>query len=223
MQKQKVKGYTRLVYNSKKQKLEKKKTFRVKHSTIALLVLITAIAYLSLQFRGLLSDISPIESVQVPRGINSQLSQESVKEVANLKTSEVSEAYYKFEPKTKYIENELQVFQAVIEACNHHGLDNDQCRNDLMGMVYAETRTFENKLGDNSLSRGILQIHKGYHPDITKEQAEDIYFASKWTLARMINYGYKTDRERAIMKHNGTPYTKATLNYLNTVNYYINL
>jgi len=218
MNKIKVKGYTRLVYNSKKQKIQPKKGLRIKKTTVALFALLTAISVVALQFRGLISDISPSESVQVPRVTNSQVSVEQVKEVANIKP----DALLKFRPKTQHTSSEFDAYKAVIEACKHHGLDNENCRLDLMGIIYRETGDFTNKIGDGGKSYGVFQIHLGYHKHITVEQANDIYFATKWTLARMIHNGYKNDRDRAIRMHNGSPTNPKTYAYLQTVNSYIN-
>jgi hypothetical protein len=54
-----------------------------------------------------------------------------------------------------------------------------------------------------------------------QEQARDINFNIKWTLDRMIHYGYPVYRSRAIMKHNGTPNTPNTLRYLASINQYV--
>lgn len=119
---------------------------------------------------------------------------------------------------------------ASAQACQKHGLATttqnglsiSQCVSDLLAMMATETgASFNfNARGDNNLSNGLLQINSHYHPTITLSQAQDPFFSADWTLARMINYGYKTNRDRAIMKHNGTPNTPNTLNYLNKVNAY---
>jgi hypothetical protein len=43
-------------------------------------------------------------------------------------------------------------------------------------------------VGDNGYSRGLFQIHKGYHPTISDEQAFNIRFATEWTMNK-INKG----------------------------------
>jgi hypothetical protein len=223
MQKQKVKGYTRMVYNPKKQKLEKKK-LRIKKTHLILIVLLTALSVITYQYQALIKDINEISHTsqskrqEVAEATNTQ-------ELTNEATTRQIEGYnpiFKFRPKTKHTSSEYDAYEAVIEACRHHGLDNENCRQDLMGIAYAETRDFTNKIGDAGKSFGIMQIHLGYHRHITVEQANDIYFATKWTLARMIHNNYKTNRDVAIMKHNGTPNTSRTLAYLQTVNSYVN-
>lgn len=222
-----VKGHTRLVYNTKKQKLENKPVIRIKKSHIVLVSLITAISIIFSQYQGLISEIGDISQ----RGEIIIKRIQSQKQEIKATTGQIKANKAIIQPtydkdinlmKTNYKQNELQVYKAVSEACKYHGLDTVSCRNDLMGMAYAETRTFENKTGDSGKSAGVFQIHKDYHPEITKEQAEDIYWASKWTLRRMIFKGYKNNRDLAIMSHNGTPNTKATIAYLATVNNYIN-
>jgi hypothetical protein len=172
-----------------------------------------------LNLKSEIGSISQQERINALKVINTQ-EQDLETDTSQL---EPNKDFVSYNLRTKYIENEIIAFQAVNEACIYHGLDNNQCRLDLMGIIYAETRDFSNKLGDSNKSRGLFQIHKGYHPEITDEQANDPFFSAKWTLRRMIFKGYKTNRDYAIMSHNGTPNTKATLSYLETVNYYISL
>jgi len=125
--------------------------------------------------------------------------------------------------KTNYPANETIAYEASRAACKYHGLDTEQCYLDLVGMAYAEHRDFSNRAGDSGLSRGMFQINSYYHPEVTAEQANDPYWAAKWTLARMINgYNYPDNREVAIRSHNGNPYGQQTAKYIATVNSYIN-
>ena len=94
------------------------------------------------------------------------------------------------------------------------------CVNDLLAMAWTESRFNPNAIGDNGNSHGLFQIHLGYHPEITQEQARDINFSINWTLNRLEKYGYPVYRSRSIMKHNGTPNTSNTLKYLASVNNY---
>ncbi|MDA3803164.1 MAG: hypothetical protein PF488_04745 [Patescibacteria group bacterium] len=102
-------------------------------------------------------------------------------------------------------EAEQEVWEASFKACKKHGIDTYECASDLVAMAGVETGGYFNfkAVGDGGLSKGILQIHQGYHPDITDEQAFDPYFSADWTLARMINNGYKEDRDLAVRLHNG--------------------
>jgi len=125
--------------------------------------------------------------------------------------------------KTDYFENEVQVWLASEAACKSVGLG-DKCLEDLMAIAYTESRSFNYKaVGDGNKSYGAFQIHLGYHPYVTVEQATDPYWAAKWTINRLIAKGYLRDRDYAIMSHNGTPGIPATIAYLATVNKYINL
>jgi len=125
--------------------------------------------------------------------------------------------------KTAYFDNEVQVWLASEQDCNSVGLGTS-CINDLMGMAYTESRSFNYRaMGDGNKSFGGWQIHLGYHPEVTIEQATDPYWAAKWTINRLIAKGYLRDRDYAIMSHNGTPGIPTTIAYLATVNKYINL
>jgi hypothetical protein len=92
-----------------------------------------------------------------------------------------------------------------------------------MGMAYAEHRDFSKTCGDSCKSKGVFQINQKYHPEITDDQANDTYFAAKWTLGRMIKLGYKTNPEYAIRSHNGNPTQPQTLPYIASVNKYISM
>ena len=107
----------------------------------------------------------------------------------------------------------------ALTLCVEKGLEYS-CVNDLMAMAWTESRFDPNRVGDSGNSYGMFQIHRGYHPDISVEQAKDIEFSAQWTLERLIHYGYPEKKDYAIMKHNGTPYTQRTLSYLQSVNGY---
>lgn len=121
--------------------------------------------------------------------------------------------------KTDNYEAEVIIRLAARQACDRKGLG-DSCVEDLVGIAWAESRSFNLKaVGDSGLAHGVFQIHLGYHPEITIEQAEDPYWAADWTLSRMMANGYPGHRSVAIMKHNGTPWTSKTTKYLNIVNF----
>ncbi len=124
-------------------------------------------------------------------------------------------------------DGERETWLASFQACEKHGLNEtieqlNDCAGTLHAIAATETGNSFNLLsvGDSGKSQGAFQIHQGYHPNITTAQAQDPYFSADWTLARMINNDYKTNSNRAIMKHNGTPNTSKTLAYLNKVNSY---
>lgn len=121
-------------------------------------------------------------------------------------------------------DSEREIWLASFQACQKHNApDINACADDLHAIAATETGNSFNLLsiGDNGKSKGAFQIHQGYHPHIETVQANDPYFAADWTLARMINNGYLTNRDISVMKHNGTPNTPKTLNYLSKVNSYL--
>lgn len=122
--------------------------------------------------------------------------------------------------------------QATAQACQKHGLATttpdgsriSDCVADLLAMVAVETgASFNlNAIGDSGHSIGLFQICDTYHPKITTEQRQDPFFSADWTLARMINNHYKTNRNYAIRRHNGGINWR-TADYLNKVNQYKSL
>ncbi len=205
----KVKSHKRIVWDNKRKRVIKKRGIRVKKSHIILTALLISSLIIIWQGYKLNTEIKP------------QIEITATKKQKKENTKSAENPSKEFKPKTNYKENETETYNAVEAACKYHGMDTKQCRNDLMGIAYAEHRDFGNGIGDSTQSYGRFQIHLGYHPEITKEEAEDVYFAAKWTLRRLIYNGYKTNRDIAIMKHNGTPNIEATKSYLKTVNQYI--
>ncbi len=131
-------------------------------------------------------------------------------------------ARYNFLPQNKDRQEMTNTYKIMVEAtkqCNKRKLG-EQCVNDIMAMSWVESRHNPQTIGDRGGSHGILQICQHYHPEITQAQAENIEFAIDWTLNRLLHYGWGENRDFAVMKHNGTPYTKNTLNYLVKVNNY---
>lgn len=122
--------------------------------------------------------------------------------------------------------------QATVQACQKHGLATttpdglhiSDCVADLLAMVATETGASFNfhAIGDNGHSIGLFQICDTYHPNITTAQRQDPFFSADWTIARMINNHYKTNRDYAVRKHNGGINWK-TAQYLAKVNYYKNM
>ena len=97
----------------------------------------------------------------------------------------------------------------------------DYCVKDMTAITYVESRFNPKVKGDSGLARGVYQIHLGYHPDISIEQAEDINFATAWTLNRLVKNGYPVYRSNSIRLHNGGLNNPKTLTYLQSVNNYI--
>jgi hypothetical protein len=118
------------------------------------------------------------------------------------------------------IENEIKRISK--EECGKRKLG-DFCQKDLLAIAYTEHRDLNcDRKGDGGKSVGCYQIHLGYHPEVTVEQAKDLKFSIAWTLNRLVANKYPVKRSIAVMKHNGTPWTKKTLAYLKSVNSYKN-
>lgn len=58
----------------------------------------------------------------------------------------------------------------------------------LVKLAYCESRFDPLAIGDSGKSRGLFQIHKGFHPEVSNEQAFNIRYATEWTI-KMINSG----------------------------------
>ena len=156
----------------------------------------------------------------------------------NATIATLTEKVYQIELKTKNTQAEVIINESALQACHKHALDKtpeqlDACRSDLVAMAYTETQedpfNCELKGNDSYNSLGCFQISRHYHPEITDAQAIDPFFSADWTLARMINNGYKTNRDNAVRLHNGS-ITLAdgsdnwrTAQYLSKVNHYKNL
>ena len=60
----------------------------------------------------------------------------------------------------------------------------------LVRLAYCESRFDPKALGDSGKSRGLFQIHSGYHPDVSDEQAYNIRFATEFAI-KAINEGHQ--------------------------------
>ena len=58
----------------------------------------------------------------------------------------------------------------------------------LIALAFCESSLNPYAVGDNGKSRGLFQIHKGYHPEITDEQAFSAEFSTQWVIDK-INAG----------------------------------
>lgn len=94
------------------------------------------------------------------------------------------------------------------------------CVQDTLGIAWTESRFDCSVIGDEGNSYGCFQIYRQAHPEVTVKQAQDVEFATRWTVNNLAEHGYTTNRDRAVMKHNGTPYTAKTLAYLTSVKSY---
>jgi hypothetical protein len=59
----------------------------------------------------------------------------------------------------------------------------------LVRLARCESGLRPNALGDGGHSRGLFQIHSGYHPTVTDEQAYSIDFSTRWTINKLMNGG----------------------------------
>lgn len=60
----------------------------------------------------------------------------------------------------------------------------------LVRLAQCESTLNPQALGDSGQSRGLFQIHRGYHPEISDECAFNLRCATEWTMDR-INAGYQ--------------------------------
>lgn len=99
----------------------------------------------------------------------------------------------------------------VIDAAARHHL-NEKHKTDLYLTILAMTRhesgfncaaAGDRLDGTNPVSHGCLQIRVDIRP-VTVQQAQDFRFAVKWTIDRMMHYGWKDHPTYAVSKHNGS-------------------
>ena len=57
----------------------------------------------------------------------------------------------------------------------------------VLKVIKCESRLNPNALGDYGRSRGLVQIHNQYHPEVTDEQAYDPYFAVDFLIEGLKN------------------------------------
>lgn len=118
-------------------------------------------------------------------------------------------------------ETDQQIYMEAEIACAKYGLG-ENCINDLRAIAANETAgTFDcEQVGDGGSAHGCFQINFHWPRTITPEQAVEIKTSVNWTLDRLIATGYKTNRDGAIRRHNGSATNPKTLTYLNNVNRY---
>ena len=91
----------------------------------------------------------------------------------------------------------LGMAAAVSRVCKEKELDYRWCRNDLLAIAFVESR-FNCKVIGKFKEKGCFQIMP-YH----NWKAGDFENDAKWTLDRLIRYGYPKFRTRALQCHNG--------------------
>lgn len=112
-----------------------------------------------------------------------------------------------------------QIAETAYYECNLHGLG-QRCINDLLAIAWKETRYRCGDKGDGGNSHGCYQIYRIANQNVTVEQAENIVFSTRWTLNRMIRFGYPKYRTYAIRKHNGSANNPVTLRYFQSIDKY---
>ena len=80
----------------------------------------------------------------------------------------------------------------------------DTCYRDLLAIATVETGIDCSLVGDGGNSYGCYQIHRGYHPHVTVEQAQDFAWATGWALDFLVGKGYPHHRTYAIVRWNGS-------------------
>lgn len=68
-----------------------------------------------------------------------------------------------------------------------------------------ESQYYPNRVGDTHLknaSYGYFQINRGYHPDVSIEQANDLEWSARWTAKRLKKNEWRGEAEM-IRSHNG--------------------
>lgn len=128
-------------------------------------------------------------------------------------------------------EVETEVYEIASKLCaeKNHG---DYCVKDLVAILNNETRfnfkVFEdgkcipNGYSDNGLAMGCYQIYSPAHPEVERDQAENLEWSMRWALNYLTGKGYPKYRSFAIRSYNGSPSNPRTLAYLKTVNDFIN-
>lgn len=139
----------------------------------------------------------------------------------------VKEEFKMVELVSNNYQKEIELRQAAKQACEYVNAEQwgiqDQCEKDLLGIAWAETwgDPFNcQQVGDLDIkgSYGCFQINKHFHAHVTREQAEDPYWAAIWTIKRLVAKGYPVYRSNAIRSHNGSINNPVTKTYLDKVN-----
>ena len=105
------------------------------------------------------------------------------------------------EPPPLTMELVQSVDEIIADACSNKDLD-EQCFKDVKAIAIQESGINELAVGDSGASHGAFQINKPAHPEITLKQAQDMKFASNWTVGYLIDNGYPEHRTYAIQCHN---------------------
>lgn len=179
-------------------------------------ILKTAVLYLSFCIiAGAILDTAIIKAILAVQFPQKQTVCEIATSTIEIIATSTKEAVKEVSKATSSVKD--RIIAEAENLCNKYTLG-DFCVKDLLGMAWTESRYNDKAIGDGGKSHGLYQIHLGYHPDVTVNQAEDIRFATEWTLKRLLHFGYPEYRSTAIQRHNGTPGTAKTISYLESVN-----
>ncbi len=76
---------------------------------------------------------------------------------------------------------DIEIFNFIVEKAIEHEVDISVAIN----VVECESGFDETQIGDNGQSFGIWQIYLPSHPNVTKTQAQDPYWATEWSMLRL--------------------------------------
>lgn len=117
------------------------------------------------------------------------------------------------ETKTKggesHLASQVEVIQKVAEK---EGID----WKILYAICLKESGCHTERVGDGGKSYGPFQIHTGYHPSITWEQATDLEWAAEWTAKRLKRYAHLGELEM-VRSHNGLVPNNANAYYVKDI------
>ena len=86
----------------------------------------------------------------------------------------------------------------------------------LYAICKKESNCTANRVGDGGRSFGAFQIHTGYHPSITWEQATDLEWAAEWTAKRLKRHAHLGEYTM-IRSHNGLVKNNANAYYVEDI------
>ena len=126
----------------------------------------------------------------------SEMSQNTDNYISSFKPVSVAKGYNtpKEDKKSVVVDNikpELSVKEQIVKIAED---ENFKYTDYLLRLAYCESRFNPKAVNDNGFylrDLGTFQINEYFHKDVTREQAEDVEFATKWTMNK-INSGLQT-------------------------------
>jgi hypothetical protein len=104
------------------------------------------------------------------------------KEIVNIIPDDMEDkCYVKEEDISKFDFNDLSVTGKILSVA---GQENFQSTDILLKLARCESRFDKKAVGDGGKAHGLYQIHYKIH-GITKNQANNIEFATKWTIEKL--------------------------------------